>query len=146
MAEVEELSESKCRQLLGGGVFGRIGLCTTDGPVILPVNYSLVSESVVFRTAVDGVVAQHDWANPMAFQVDHVDYADQKGWSVLVVGKARPIEDADELSHILRTWEPRPWASGARPLHVRLGLGRLTGRRLGSGWSYANEMPARRHL
>jgi nitroimidazol reductase NimA-like FMN-containing flavoprotein (pyridoxamine 5'-phosphate oxidase superfamily) len=146
MAEVEELSESKCRQLLGGGVFGRIGLWTPDGPVIVPVNYSLVSESVVFRTAADGVVAHHDWSSPMAFQVDHVDYADQKVWSVLVVGKAQPVVDADELALILRTWDPRPWAAGARPLHVRVTWDRLTGRRLGSGWNYGNEMPVRRHV
>ncbi len=146
MAEVEELTESKCRQLLGGGVFGRIGLCTPDGPVILPVNYSVVSESVVFRTSADGVVAHHDWSSRMAFEVDHVDYADQKGWSVLAVGEARPIEDADELAQVLKTWEPRPWAGGPRPLHVRLVWDRLTGRRIGTGWDYANEMPVRRRV
>jgi nitroimidazol reductase NimA-like FMN-containing flavoprotein (pyridoxamine 5'-phosphate oxidase superfamily) len=146
MGEVEELSESKCRQLLGGGVFGRIGLCTPAGPVILPVNYSLVSESIIFRTAADGVVARHDWSAPMAFEVDHVDYADQRGWSVLAVGRAQPVEDDDELALISRTWEPRPWASGERALHVRLSWERLTGRRLGSGWTYGNEMPVRRQL
>ena len=44
-----------------------------------------------------GVVAQHDWSNPMAFQVDHVDYVDHLGWSVLAVGRASLVED-DELA------------------------------------------------
>ena len=144
MPDVEVLTESKCRQLLGGGVFGRVGLCTPDGPLILPVNYSVVSESIVFRTAEDGVISQHDWSRPLAFEVDHVDYADHKGWSVLAVGPARPLQDPDEVAHVLRTWEPRPWAAGPRPLHVRLTWERLTGRRLGAGWDYANELPVRR--
>jgi uncharacterized protein len=146
MAEVDVLSMSKCRQLLGGGVFGRLGLCTAQGPLILPVNYSVVSESVVFRTAADGVVSRHDWTKRVAFEVDHVDYAEQRGWSVLAVGLAQQVTDDDELALIRRSWEPRPWAGGARPLYVRLRWEQLTGRRLGSHWTYAQEMPVRRQV
>jgi uncharacterized protein len=148
MAEVDLLSVSKCRQLLGAGVFGRLGVCAPAGPIILPVNYSVVSESIIFRTSADGVVSRHDWSRPMAFEVDHVDYVDyveQRGWSVLAVGLAAPVEDA-ELAQIRRTWAPRPWASGDRPLFVRLRWEELTGRRLGSDWSYDQEMPVRRQV
>ena len=56
------------------------------------------------------------------------------------------IEDPDEIARIKRTWEPQPWAGGARPLYVKLAWDELTGRRLGQGWTYANETPVRRHL
>ena len=146
MSEVEELSYSECRKLLSGGVFGRVAVCTKDGPRIIPVNYSLVEETIIFRTSPYGVVASHDWRSFIAFEVDYVDYAQQRGWSVLAVGPAERVEDAEELDLIKRTWDPRPWASGSRPLYVRLQWTELTGRRLGGGWTYDNEMPVRRRV
>ena len=56
MDELEELTYSECRALLAGGVFGRVALCTPKGAAILPVNYSVVGEAVIFRTSADGVV------------------------------------------------------------------------------------------
>ncbi|MCW2763021.1 MAG: pyridoxamine 5-phosphate oxidase-related, FMN-binding protein [Marmoricola sp.] len=141
-----ELSYAKCRELLGGGVFGRVAVCTPKGPRILPVNYSVVNEAVVFRTSATGVVADHEWGSPIAFEVDHVDYVDQKGWSVLVTGRGQRVTDAVELAHIRRTWDPRPWAGGSKPLYVRLAWDELTGRRLGQGWTHTNEIPVRRRL
>ena len=141
-----ELSYAKCRELLGGGVFGRVAVCTPDGPRILPVNYSVVSEAVVFRTSATGVVATHDWASSIAFEVDHVDYADHKGWSVVATGRGQRVEEEAELALIRRTWDPRPWAGGARPLYVRVAWDDLTGRRLGQGWTRDNEMPVRQTL
>jgi len=146
MSEVEELTYAKCRGLLAGGVLGRVAVCTADGPRIFPVNYSVVDESILFRTSPYGVVATHDWRTPIAFEVDHVDYGDHRGWSVLAVGPGDRVEDPDELAHIKRTWDPRPWAGGARPLYVRLTWTELTGRRLGQGWNHDNEMPVRRQL
>jgi nitroimidazol reductase NimA-like FMN-containing flavoprotein (pyridoxamine 5'-phosphate oxidase superfamily) len=146
MEEPVELSYAKCRELLGGGVFGRLAVCTPGGPRILPVNYSVVRESIVFRTSDSGVVAKHEWGSPMAFEVDHVDYADHRGWSVVATGHGQRVEEADELAHIKRTWDPRPWAAGPKPLYVRLVWDELTGRRLGQGWTYANEMPVRQTL
>lgn len=146
MNEPVELSYSTCRDLLGGGILGRVALCTPEGPRIFPVNYSLVNESVVFRTSAFGVVAAHDWRSPIAFEVDHVDYADHKGWSVVATGPGKRVEDPDEIAEIKRTWDPRPWAGGSRPLYVRLSWTELTGRRLGQGWTHANELPVRRTL
>ena len=146
MTDVEELPYAKCRSLLAGGVFGRVAVCTQDGPRILPVNYSVVGESVIFRTSPYGVVAGHDGRSRLAFEVDHVDYAEHKGWSVLAVGPGDRIDDAQELELIKRTWEPRPWAGGSRPLYVRLEWTQLTGRRLGGGWTHENELPVRRQL
>jgi len=146
MSEVEELSYAKCRGLIAGGVFGRVAVCTPGGPRIFPVNYSVVDEAVVFRTSAYGIVAAHDWSQPIAFEVDHVDYADQKGWSVVAVGPGERVEDPEQLALIKRTWDPRPWAGGSRPLYVRLPWTELTGRRLGGGWTHDTELPVRRQV
>jgi nitroimidazol reductase NimA-like FMN-containing flavoprotein (pyridoxamine 5'-phosphate oxidase superfamily) len=144
MGEVNELSYAKCRGLLAGGVFGRVAVCTSEGPRILPVNYSVVGEAVIFRTSAYGLVAMHDWSSSMAFEVDHVDYGDQRGWSVLAVGRGERVEDPERLALIKRTWDPHPWAAGSRPLYVSLAWTELTGRRLGAGWTRENELPVRR--
>lgn len=146
MNEPIELSYAKCRELLAGGVVGRVGVCTPAGPRIFPVNYAVVDEAIVFRTTPYGVIAGHDWGEPLAFEIDHLDYADHKGWSVLAVGPAERVADSDDIGHIQRTWDPRPWAGGSRPLYVRLRWKELTGRRLGTGWTHQNEMPVRRHV
>lgn len=146
MSQVEELTYAKCRGLLAAGIFGRVAVCTDDGPRILPVNYSIVEEAVIFRTSPYGVVANHDWSAKMAFEVDHIDYNDHRGWSVVAVGRGDRVEDSESLELIKRTWEPRPWASGSRPLYVRLPWSELSGRRLGQGWTHDNELPVRRHL
>jgi hypothetical protein len=146
MSDVEELGYAKCRGLLGGGVFGRVGLCTPQGPRILPVNYSVVGEAVIFRTSHHGVIASRDWQSPLAFEVDYVDYETHQGWSVLAVGPGERLEDGEAVDLIKRTWDPRPWAGGSRPLYVRLQWTELTGQRVGGGWTHDNEMPVRRQL
>ena len=146
MHEPEELTYAECRGLLAGGVFGRVAVCTASGPRILPVNYSVVGEALVFRTSPYGVIAASDWKSSMAFEVDHVDYADQRGWSVVATGRGERVEDPAVLAQIKRTWDPHPWAAGHRPLYVRLPWSELTGRRLGQGWTRENEMPVRRQL
>jgi nitroimidazol reductase NimA-like FMN-containing flavoprotein (pyridoxamine 5'-phosphate oxidase superfamily) len=139
--ELEELTYGECRTLLAGGVFGRVALCTPEGARIMPVNYSVVGEAVVFRTAAGGVLAASDWELPMAFEVDHVDYSELAGWSVVAVGCCERVEDPEALARIKRTWDPRPWASGDRPLYVRLPWSELTGRRLGAGSTRERDLP-----
>lgn len=138
------LSYAECRELLGAGVFGRVALCTPTGPRILPVNYGVVSEMVVFRTSDSEMVSHHNWEMTLAFEVDYVDYADHKGWSVVALGHGRPVESEEELARIRRTWDPHPWAGGDKSLYVKLAWDELGGRRLGQGWTYDNEMPVRR--
>jgi nitroimidazol reductase NimA-like FMN-containing flavoprotein (pyridoxamine 5'-phosphate oxidase superfamily) len=46
-------------ELLGAMSVGRIAYTTDDGPRVLPVNYVLEGESVVFRTVSDGEVHRH---------------------------------------------------------------------------------------
>jgi nitroimidazol reductase NimA-like FMN-containing flavoprotein (pyridoxamine 5'-phosphate oxidase superfamily) len=146
MAHADTLSESRCRELLGSGVVGRIGLCTAEGPVIVPVNFSVVGEKVIIRTAPGTVVASEAPGRQVAVEIDHVDYETHQGWSVLATGTAEVVTDEAELARIRRTWNPQPWASGNRTLYLAIRWRQLSGRRLGSGWTHANEVPVRRRV
>lgn len=144
MAEPRELSFVECEALLRGGVVGRVAVSAPDGPHIVPLNYSMVGDAIVFRTTPYSVVGTYGRNAQLAFEVDHLDYEGQKGWSVVVRGRADVVADPTQIEEIHQTWEPRPWADGNRNMYFRLRLDEVTGRRLGGGWTHDNEMPVRR--
>jgi len=144
--DLTELPYDKCLELISGGVVGRVGICVDSVPRIIPVNYALIDEAVVFRTAPYTLLGEHAWRRNLAFQVDHLDYAGHKGWSVLATGPGEMVDDERELSSIREVWDPRPWAGGSRILYIRLRWEELTGRRIGSYWPREDEMPVRRTL
>lgn len=144
MAVACELSYSECQALLRSGVFGRIGLSTPDGPAVVPVNYAVSDSDILIRTAANGLLAAHGRGVRVAFEIDHVDYAFHRGWSVMARGTTAVVDDPDEVARIRWGWDPKPWASGDRSLLVMLPLTELTGRRLGAGWDPMSERPGRR--
>ncbi len=131
-----ELSRDECVGLLKAGSVGRIALCTADGPHIVPVNYVLDGDSIVFRTSAYSVLGQHDWSSSLiAFEVDELDTATRSGQSVVVRGQAARIEDSDEVESIAWTTDPSPWAGGLRRQYVRVRFSEVTGRAVGEDLS-----------
>ena len=47
---------------------GRLGYCTDLGPRIVPMNYTLVGESVTFRTGIDTEASHQLFDHPVAFR------------------------------------------------------------------------------
>ena len=131
MGDLRELSPSECRARLGEYQVGRVAVVAPDGPHIIPVNYAVVGEAVVFRTSPFSLVATHGQAATVAFEVDHFDPITKTGWSVLVRGRTEPVFDSLEIAQIRRTWDPVPWADGSRNLYIRLSVADMTGRRVG---------------
>ena len=131
MAEIKELSYAECRALLVRQQAGRVAVSAPDGPHIIPLNFSVVDESIIFRTSPFSVLATYGRNAKLAFEVDHFRDELQLGWSVVVRGRADVVLDPAELSHIQQIWPPFPWADGSRNLHVRLPFEEVTGRSLG---------------
>jgi len=131
MAEVRELGYAECRALLMREQTGRIAVSTPDGPHIVPLNYSVVDESIVFRTTPFSILATYGRNVKLAFEVDSFRDGRRIGWSVVARGRADVVLDDVELSHIRKVWPPDPWADGPRHLHFRLTWKELTGRSLG---------------
>jgi hypothetical protein len=133
MAELRELSYAECRGLLVRQRAGRVAVSTPDGPHIVPLNYSVVDESIVFRTTPFSVLATYARNAKLAFEVDHFRDEQQLGWSVVARGRADVVTDPAELDRIRKVAPPAPWADGARNLYFRLGWQELSGRALGRG-------------
>lgn len=146
MRDPVPLSESMCEELLRASVVGRLGFVAPEGPLILPLNYSVVRSSVVVRVEPTSVIALHAPGADLVFEIDLVDHERQRGWSVLAHGRGELVTDPADLALIERTWAPRPWASGDRTQVVRLPWSRVTGRRLGHGWDALAELPVRQAL
>jgi hypothetical protein len=122
-----ELDPDECRELLASKTVGRIAFGTSEGPVVLPVNYVVAGDQVLFRTAPHNVIAKNIDGRLAAFEVDEVDDYTQSGWSVLVRGTARFVESVDDLPTDLR---PDTWPEGIRRLFVSVDQTLVTGRRL----------------
>jgi hypothetical protein len=63
----------------------------------------------------------------VAFEVDHIDEAMSSGWSVLLRGHARLIEDPEER-RVAAHLDVEPWAGGARLNVVSIEPFEITGR------------------
>jgi len=138
------LSPAECRELLEGGVVGRLAMATPVGPRIVPVNYAVHGDAIVFRTAPYSELSTYGWDTDLAFEIDHIDYDTHLGWSVVALGRAHVVDDPDEVQRIRGTWDPRPWAPGSRNLYVKLVWRELSGVRLGEGWTRKTMQPQRR--
>jgi uncharacterized protein len=123
-----EMSAEECQDLMGSTSVGRVGFVDEDGPVVLPVNYVLDGDTVLFRTSPFNSVARNVGSASVAFEVDHFDDYTQSGWSVLVRGLASFV-DPEEVPKD-EAMRPFPWAEGVRTLFVRVTPRSVTGRRL----------------
>ncbi|MGH3171334.1 MAG: pyridoxamine 5'-phosphate oxidase family protein [Trebonia sp.] len=134
---IEELSEDECLRLISAGGVGRIAFTGRYGPVVLPVNYMLHDQAIVFRTTEHGPLDEdlrtgiEGAEYNVAFEIDELDSSACEGWSVLVQGPAHHVTEVDQA------WAEQAgvvsWAPGSRELFVRIIPRRTTGRRISHG-------------
>ncbi len=127
---LEELSAEDCRMQLGLGTVGRLAMILDGYPLVVPVNYRMLSDeagtAILLRTAPGSTIDRAP--APVAFEIDGIDHYHRQGWSVVVRGDLRHLEQA-EIDLMGDQFDPRPWPTGKtawlviRPLSV-------TGRRL----------------
>jgi nitroimidazol reductase NimA-like FMN-containing flavoprotein (pyridoxamine 5'-phosphate oxidase superfamily) len=92
---VEELDRDECLRLLATQVVGRLAVAEPGAaPHLLPVNYTLLRESVVFRSS-PGTKLRLLVDEPVAFEADSFDPDGRTGWSVTVRGRAYEASDRE---------------------------------------------------
>ncbi|MFJ4847328.1 helix-turn-helix domain-containing protein [Streptomyces sp. NPDC088733] len=124
---LRKLGPEECRDLVGTHGVGRVAMATPEGPVVLPVNYTVLGGAIVYRTDPDAVTAAAE-GSEVAVEVDHVDDALSSGWSVLTVGTAEHVSDPDTVRQLSEQAATEPWAGGRRDLWIRVAPERVTGR------------------
>jgi nitroimidazol reductase NimA-like FMN-containing flavoprotein (pyridoxamine 5'-phosphate oxidase superfamily) len=130
-----ELTPSECAALIVSGGVGRLAVCTTDGPAIYPLNFTVDGHSIVFRTSPYSALGAIGWGMDVAFEVDQLDWATRRGWSVVLKGRADVVDDPAEVERLRELGkEPDPWAQGVRRQYIRVPWTQITGRAVGTEW------------
>lgn len=137
---LDAISDDECRELLAGGEVGRVIVSIDALPAAFPVNYRLIDDVIVFRTAPGTKLTAALHHTVVGFEVDDFDPATRSGWSVLVVGTSQVVSDPVEIARLdragLLSWAPLP-----APRYVQIGIQRISGRRLSN--AVTNAGPAR---
>jgi len=123
------MSDDECRALLATAQIGRVVLSIDALPAALPVNYRLIDDAIVFRTAPGTKLTAALRHTVVGFEVDEIDRATRSGWSVLVVGTSDVVSDPPEIARLDRAGL-RSWAPISAPRYVRISIQRISGRRL----------------
>ncbi len=79
-----------------------------------------MDEAIVFRTQ-PGSVPAAAAGNEVAFEVDHVDEALSRGWSVLAVGPASTVTEPDAVRELARRAHTETWAAAPATYGCRSG-------------------------
>jgi uncharacterized protein len=120
----ERVGTEECRRLLGSEHVGRVALSVGALPTVVPVLYRLVGDRVVFSVEPDDLYDVLS-DNVVAFEVDHLDDETNEGWTVLVVGRARPALDLVVPAFAL----PGMDKGEARDRLIGIGIERLSGQK-----------------
>src|SRR5688572_24632724 len=120
LSGIEMLHRDECLRLLATHEIGRIGFINGDTPEILPVNYALDGDAVVFATAT-GTKLWSAERGTVTFEVDDIDRSSRSGWSVVIHGLAQEITSLDSPAVVARlaALSLNPWV-GYRPHLVRI--------------------------
>ncbi|WP_406369487.1 pyridoxamine 5'-phosphate oxidase family protein [Streptomyces sp. NBC_00647] len=128
--QLRDLGPEECRTLLSTHGVGRIAVSAADGrPAVVPVNYEVVDDAIVFRTAPNSTPAA-SIGTEVAFEIDHMDEALSQGWSVLAVGPASVVTESDAMRRLTELAHTTPWPGGEREMWVSIRPAHLTGRRI----------------
>jgi len=128
--DLSHLTREQCLTLLTREELGRVGIHLGERPAILPVNYALLGEDIVFRTAPGSKLSAAMMQTLVSFEVDAASPDHASGWTVLVVGHTHEIRDratrtaSEELGI-------QPWAPGTRSHLVKIASEHVTGRAFG---------------
>ncbi|MGJ3509529.1 pyridoxamine 5'-phosphate oxidase family protein [Enemella sp. A6] len=117
----ETLAEAECWELLRTQNVGRVAWSGEDGVQVLPVNYVLDDDRVVFRTIGGGALASLASGRRVAFQIDDIDTETQTGWAVLAQGASGVPQPHDGP-------DPQPWVDDHRDLWIALTITEVSGR------------------
>ena len=114
----DSLGEAECRKLLAFGSVGRVAWQSEEGINVMPVNYRVLENQVVFHTSRMGVLASLLEPHQVGFQVDEFDVEAAVGWTLLVRGTTGPAVGLESIS----------WVPDGRHVGVAIGLEWLNGR------------------
>jgi nitroimidazol reductase NimA-like FMN-containing flavoprotein (pyridoxamine 5'-phosphate oxidase superfamily) len=96
----EVLDRSESLRLLGGTGLGRIAVTSGALPVVLPVAYAMDGDSIIVETGRGTTLDFGTTGSVVAFEVDNFHEQGHSGWTVMVTGVAREVDDGPEVERL----------------------------------------------
>jgi len=124
------LETEECWRLLRSDSVGRIVYTFQALPAVVPVNYVVLGESLLVRTSVGSRLGQLADDTVVAFEVDDIDRATRTGWSVVLVGSTRVLQETPQGMEGLLHHPGLPWVGMEGGVTLRISPGFVTGRHL----------------
>jgi nitroimidazol reductase NimA-like FMN-containing flavoprotein (pyridoxamine 5'-phosphate oxidase superfamily) len=125
-ATMRALARHECLERLRAGTVGRVAVTDRALPAVVPVNYTVMGNVIVFRTEPHGMLARACDDAVVAFEVDELRPDGQGGWSVLVVGVAGQVTGSAELRAVEAGLVTA--VGDSRDLFISIPLTQVTGR------------------
>lgn len=100
---------------------GRVGFTSRALPALRPVSHLVERGHVIIRSHEGSEIvsaASTERGAVVAYEADSIDVASRTGWSVLVVGLARLIEDPREAAHYRRELPPLVPGDGGSVIRI----------------------------
>lgn len=127
---LRELTTAECMdRLRHAAMVGRLAFVADGRPMILPVNYVVDGNAIVFVTEPGTKLSAIGGGTPVAFEIDGSRPLYHSGWSVVVSGTPQEITAEDELKR-LRSGPLKPWAVEQSARWVKIGIDHVSGREL----------------
>ncbi len=126
--QMEVLRRPPAIRLLRTVEVGRLGFLDHGRITVVPVNFQVDGQRIVFRTAPGAKLDAALEGQEVAFEADGLDEDRRVGWDVLVRGTASPITDPDDI-HRLERLGVFAWARSPKADWVQIPLEDVSGRR-----------------
>lgn len=107
---LRELTRAESLRLLGSRSLGRVVFTDQALPAIRPVNHLLDGDQIIIRSHSGAALltaARQEVV--VAYEADAIDPEEHLGWSVVVTGVARLVEDPEAVERYRRLL--RPWVA-----------------------------------
>ncbi len=127
---MRELPRAAAMALLASVPVGRLVFTQQALPAIRPVNHVVEDDIIVVGLTSGSAIAASTGASGsvVAYEADALDLGSRLGWTVIVVGVARPVTDADVvLRHRARL---QPWLGGVMTDIIEISSEIVTGYQL----------------
>ena len=129
-AGLEILHLGDCFLRLESVPVGRIGFVCGGEVVILPVNFLVDGQDIVFRTASGSKLSAVEVGHYVGFEADSYDQATGTGWSVVVNGLAEIVDSDAEAARLDALRLPSWGAGDSGRTWVRIRPSSITGRNI----------------
>ena len=125
---MKELTREEVFRRLDSVQLGRVIFTRHAMPAVRPVNHLLDGEHVIIRSHEGSAIVTAttaDRGTVVAYEADEIDPVSHLGWSVIVTGFARLVDDPVTAARYMQVLHP--WVTGEMGHVIRIEPGIVTG-------------------